>query len=169
MKKYLVYYLPNAIRDYGDGGIMKGKVGMTSKTIEHRNYFNQYEGLDTSGFKVLVSNIDSKEEAKELEIKYQTIFNCLDHFNHPQVRKKAGLKISLVKTGVSQNTGVGGNAKGSKKNTGVGGNSKGSKKPKIGEALRGKKDKIIKCPHCNKEGGSVMKRWHFNNCKILKA
>jgi hypothetical protein len=25
------------------------------------------------------------------------------------------------------------------------------------------------CPHCNKEGkGSVMKRWHFNNCKNKK-
>jgi len=29
------------------------------------------------------------------------------------------------------------------------------------------KDKIIICPHCNKTGGnSIMKRWHFNNCKL---
>ena len=26
---------------------------------------------------------------------------------------------------------------------------------------------IIKCPHCNKEGGTnVMKRWHFDKCKL---
>jgi hypothetical protein len=26
---------------------------------------------------------------------------------------------------------------------------------------------IVKCPHCNKQGGgSSMKRWHFDNCKL---
>lgn len=25
---------------------------------------------------------------------------------------------------------------------------------------------LVKCPHCNKEGGEgIMKRWHFDNCK----
>ena len=25
----------------------------------------------------------------------------------------------------------------------------------------------LKCPHCGKEGGkAVMRRWHFDNCKI---
>jgi len=29
------------------------------------------------------------------------------------------------------------------------------------------KRKLVKCPHCNKEGDSSnMKRWHFNNCKF---
>lgn len=29
--------------------------------------------------------------------------------------------------------------------------------------------KIVKCPHCNKEGGiSVMKRWHFENCRGIE-
>lgn len=33
---------------------------------------------------------------------------------------------------------------------------------------KNKKSIRIKCPHCNKEGGqSIMKRWHFNNCKAL--
>ena len=32
--------------------------------------------------------------------------------------------------------------------------------------LRGKQD-VIRCPHCNKEGGmSNMRRYHFDNCKI---
>lgn len=30
-----------------------------------------------------------------------------------------------------------------------------------------KKDKVVKCPFCEKEGGqSIMKRWHFDNCKM---
>lgn len=32
--------------------------------------------------------------------------------------------------------------------------------------MRGEKT-LVKCPHCNKEGGRpVMKRWHFDNCKL---
>lgn len=26
----------------------------------------------------------------------------------------------------------------------------------------------ITCPHCGKTGGSIMKRWHFDNCKVIK-
>lgn len=36
---------------------------------------------------------------------------------------------------------------------------------KIGEKRI--KNKIVTCPHCNKQGGSTgMKRYHFDNCKI---
>jgi hypothetical protein len=31
---------------------------------------------------------------------------------------------------------------------------------------KGVKQEIIKCPHCNKEGGTTMYRWHFDNCKL---
>lgn len=32
---------------------------------------------------------------------------------------------------------------------------------------KGIPDVLVKCPHCNKIGGrSVMKRWHFDNCKL---
>jgi hypothetical protein len=35
----------------------------------------------------------------------------------------------------------------------------------ISAALKGKKQKIVTCPHCNKSGGiSRMKQWHFDNC-----
>lgn len=40
-------------------------------------------------------------------------------------------------------------------------------KSKIGTtpANKGIPDRIVKCPHCTKEGGySAMMRWHFNNC-----
>ena len=43
---------------------------------------------------------------------------------------------------------------------------KGSKNPKVGDALRGRKQSQIVCPHCNKAGGAgAMKLWHFDNCK----
>ena len=38
-------------------------------------------------------------------------------------------------------------------------------KTKISLACRGKKQKLIKCPHCGKEGGNTMRRYHFDNCK----
>ena len=31
---------------------------------------------------------------------------------------------------------------------------------------KGIKQKIICCPHCNKEGGTTMYRWHFDKCKL---
>jgi group I intron endonuclease len=38
---------------------------------------------------------------------------------------------------------------------------------KLSEMRRGKKQKIIKCPHCGKYGGNAtMPRWHFDNCKL---
>jgi hypothetical protein len=41
---------------------------------------------------------------------------------------------------------------------------------KISDGQRGKKHKIIKCPHCTIEGGNrTMKRWHFDNCKTLNS
>jgi hypothetical protein len=37
---------------------------------------------------------------------------------------------------------------------------------RIGAAHRGVKEEIVTCPHCGKTGGgSVMKQWHFDNCK----
>jgi hypothetical protein len=41
-------------------------------------------------------------------------------------------------------------------------------KRKMSEAHKGKKKKKVICPHCHKEGGSnIMKRWHFDNCKLI--
>ena len=37
-------------------------------------------------------------------------------------------------------------------------------------ALKGKKQKTIECPHCNKIGGvNNMTRYHFNNCKLFTS
>ncbi|MCK5538501.1 MAG: hypothetical protein KAI79_16865 [Bacteroidales bacterium] len=34
--------------------------------------------------------------------------------------------------------------------------------------LKGRKQTVIKCPHCNKKGGNSMKMWHFDKCKLNK-
>ena len=41
-------------------------------------------------------------------------------------------------------------------------------KAKISVAMQGKNQQLLECPHCNKIGGSVMKRWHFDNCNLNK-
>jgi hypothetical protein len=37
---------------------------------------------------------------------------------------------------------------------------------KTGDALRGRTQAKITCPHCGKIGGTAMKRWHFERCKV---
>lgn len=39
---------------------------------------------------------------------------------------------------------------------------------KMSESRKGVKQKLLKCPHCNKEGGTTMYRWHFDKCKYKK-
>ena len=41
-------------------------------------------------------------------------------------------------------------------------------KLKISNSMKGKIQKKIKCPHCDKFGREcLMKRWHFDNCKLI--
>ncbi|HET8688719.1 MAG TPA: NUMOD3 domain-containing DNA-binding protein [Methanosarcina sp.] len=41
------------------------------------------------------------------------------------------------------------------------------RRSKISAAMTGVAKATVKCPHCNKIGGSnVMQRWHFDNCKF---
>jgi len=41
-------------------------------------------------------------------------------------------------------------------------------KEKISQCTAGKKQSLIKCPHCNKIGGKpLMTRYHFSNCKMI--
>lgn len=35
----------------------------------------------------------------------------------------------------------------------------------VASASRGISQSIVKCPHCGKEGGNTMYRWHFDKCK----
>lgn len=38
---------------------------------------------------------------------------------------------------------------------------------KTAKKLRGRKQPLIECPHCGKQGGTTMYRWHFDNCKLV--
>ena len=43
-------------------------------------------------------------------------------------------------------------------------------KMKMSITRKGKKQKIVECPHCDKVGGNIaMSRWHFDNCNSLRA
>lgn len=35
-----------------------------------------------------------------------------------------------------------------------------------GKLIHISKNRKLVCPHCKKEGGNSMKRWHFNNCRL---
>ena len=37
---------------------------------------------------------------------------------------------------------------------------------RMSESRKGVKQKVLKCPHCEKEGGTTMYRWHFDKCKL---
>jgi hypothetical protein len=43
----------------------------------------------------------------------------------------------------------------------------GTKHDWVTTALKGKSQTILECPHCKRTGGTAMKRWHFDNCKML--
>jgi len=38
-------------------------------------------------------------------------------------------------------------------------------KAKQSASMQGRPQAIFTCPHCKKNGGNAMKRWHFDNCK----
>lgn len=41
---------------------------------------------------------------------------------------------------------------------------------KLSLAAKGKPQRVVTCPHCEKSGGiSVMKRWHFDNCEATES
>lgn len=56
-------------------------------------------------------------------------------------------------------------------NTNATGKRSNEQRKKISEGRKGKntgKAPIVKCPHCEKEGGLyAMKQWHFDNCRYI--
>jgi group I intron endonuclease len=37
---------------------------------------------------------------------------------------------------------------------------------KMSETRKGRKQPKLVCPHCRKSGGTTMRRWHFDNCRV---
>ena len=35
----------------------------------------------------------------------------------------------------------------------------------VSEAMKGRKQGLLTCPHCGKSGGNAMRRWHFDSCR----
>ena len=44
-----------------------------------------------------------------------------------------------------------------------------SEKTLQSEIMTGRKQAVLVCPYCQKQGGNAMKRWHFENCNVKGA
>lgn len=80
---YHIYYLPNAVRTYtnalGQTITVNGKIGYSGqRRPSTRKWGNTQSGLDTTGHRVLLRNIFSKESAKNLEKRLQKIYHCVE-------------------------------------------------------------------------------------------
>lgn len=121
--------------------------------------FNQgYKPTDEAKRKMSISQTGKKrtpEHIKNLSLSNtgkkrteQAIKNMSESQKIIQNKKDVRLKISLAQKGKTRKP------------------LDESHKEKIGKALLGKKQKIEKCNHCQKEGGlNMMRRYHFDNCK----
>lgn len=163
MKTYTIYYLPNAIRDYGNGKILYGKIGCTAdytqRVLRDKSTTPRFGPLDITGHHVLEIIEGTKEEAAAIERIWQDNFLLVDGgrsikywYLHSEETKQKMRKpkseehIEKIRLG---NLG--------KKLT-----------PEHIESISVPQT-IVTCPNCGHEGGArAMKRWHFDNCKHKK-
>lgn len=83
MKIYHIYYLPNVIREYVDGTIIKGKIGYSSLDPELRKRINKNgskkrKPLDVTNHIVLVNGIETIDAAKKIELRLQQLLRCCE-------------------------------------------------------------------------------------------
>jgi|688.fasta_scaffold543788_1 hypothetical protein len=82
MKTYYIYYLPNAVRDYGNGKILYGKIGCTDnyhkRVIYQKSFTPRFGKLDITGHHVLETVIGTKKEAEAIEYAWQANFILVD-------------------------------------------------------------------------------------------
>lgn len=108
MQIYIVYYFPNLVRPWLPN--VKGKVGYRKSfttqgnrvdpLIVNKNLYNSiikrlklpYSEPDLSDLRILEEFIGTKAQARELELYYQELFNCLDHISSPWIKEKLKIK-----------------------------------------------------------------------------
>lgn len=94
--EWSIYYLPNARREgylNSKGEQQVGKVGMTSKQIERRLKENAMD-FDITDWKVLERIEGTRQDALNLERKWQVELDCLDNCNQStNMRKKKPCKF----------------------------------------------------------------------------
>jgi hypothetical protein len=77
MKRYHIYHLPNAVREYPTGEIVHGKVGRSKSSVNTRKRENRKDGLDVTGHEV-IAWARTLEEAKMFEQQYQVCYDCVE-------------------------------------------------------------------------------------------
>jgi hypothetical protein len=84
--EWIIYYLPNATRPgylNSKGEPQVGKVGMTSKLIERRLRENAMD-YDITDWRILETIHGTRQDALNLEKKWQITLDCLDNCNLPK-------------------------------------------------------------------------------------
>lgn len=150
---YYIYYLPNAVRDYGNGKILYGKIGCCidyhRRVVLEKSYTRKFGKLDITGHHVLETVEGTKEEAEAIEKIWQNNFILID-----------GPKLTLTGREVSAETRE-------KHRITKTGNTKHSDYTK--EILRlqqlDKPKPKVACIHCGFEASQgLITRWHNDNC-----
>lgn len=87
---YTIYYLPNCIREgylNSKGFPQTGKIGYTTN-LYNRLSDNKSKGNDITNYEILLQQEMTKQEAKQLELNYQIVYDCLDSKRNPGVKAK---------------------------------------------------------------------------------
>jgi len=122
-------------------------------------------GFDTTGVKHTPETRQKMSKPKSDETKLKISESRKGKELSPETK----LKISEANTGVPKSEET--RQKISESKTGekhpfFGKEHSDEHKQKLSEANKGVPQEQVECPHCGKIGGiSVMKRWHFDNCK----
>lgn len=102
MKTRYIYYLPNAVRDYGNGKILYGKIGCTDnyrkRVVFGKSETPRFGKLDITGHHVLETIYATKEEAESIEKIWQNNFILLDGPSLPRT-DIAKQNMSIAKKG----------------------------------------------------------------------
>ena len=121
-------------------------------------YWSNHTRKHKSEIKTIVINVFGPDEKEECSIFCLAFSKLCDIVLS---KKWANL--------VAENGLDGGDTMSGKKHTEESKEKMSKAKAKEKNPFFGKKHKVVKCSHCEKEGGAnVMGRWHFDNCKSLK-
>ncbi len=169
MKTYYIYYLPNAVRDYGKGKILYGKIGCTTdydrRVICDKSGSDTFGPLDITGHHVLETVYGTRKEAEAIEKIWQQNNGLLDGGSTNKGRLQSletRQKRSVSHTGKKHSI----ESRNKRSKSLLGHIVTNEAREKMRLKLKGVDRPKSVCPHCNKmvDAGN-MKQWHGDRCK----